>query len=72
MRDPARIARICMQLEVYWQNHPDLRLCQIIGNFLNEHLGRTGLTCPEMSARGYNVEDHELHAYLIVKNMGPT
>lgn len=34
MRDPKRIKLILAALEKYWNNNPDLRLCQIIGNLL--------------------------------------
>ena len=32
MRDPSRIHKIISLLEMYWENNPDLRLCQIITN----------------------------------------
>lgn len=32
MRDPERIERIVQGLEAYWQDNPDLRLAQIVGN----------------------------------------
>lgn len=33
MRDPERIPRVLSKLALYWQEHPDLRLGQILGNF---------------------------------------
>ena len=35
MRDPARIHRIISLLESYWEENPDLRLCQIVLNTVN-------------------------------------
>lgn len=35
MRDPARIHRIISMLESYWEQNPDLRLCQIVLNTVN-------------------------------------
>lgn len=32
MRDPGRIIEVLNELELYWYDHPDLRLGQIIGN----------------------------------------
>jgi len=32
MRDPARIPIILEQIRKIWEQHPDLRLCQLIGN----------------------------------------
>ena len=34
MRDPARIDRIIGLLRAYWHANPDLRLGQIVGNFM--------------------------------------
>lgn len=33
MRDPSRIKKILNLIETIWQDAPDLRLCQLIGNF---------------------------------------
>jgi hypothetical protein len=33
MRDPARIDVVLIALGEYWKANPDLRLCQILGNF---------------------------------------
>jgi len=33
MRDPKRIPEVIAALTVYWYEHPDLRLGQILGNF---------------------------------------
>lgn len=35
MRDPTRIHRIISMLESYWEQNPDLRLCQIVLNTVN-------------------------------------
>lgn len=32
MRDPNRIPKILRLIEMIWTDHPDLRLCQLIGN----------------------------------------
>lgn len=32
MRDPARIPIILEQIRKIWEQYPDLRLCQLIGN----------------------------------------
>ena len=32
MRDPERIKKILGLLQLYWEDHPDLRLGQIISN----------------------------------------
>jgi len=32
MRDPKRIQRILKTVEAIWTKHPDLRLCQLLGN----------------------------------------
>ncbi len=62
MRDPKRIKPLLRELEDYWLSNPDLRLCQIIGNFLNQHFKG-----PEIF-RGYNVEDDQVLKYLESKN----
>lgn len=36
-RDPERIAEIIEQLEIYWENNPDLRISQIISNIAQEN-----------------------------------
>jgi Ni,Fe-hydrogenase III small subunit len=32
MRDPSRIPLMLQEIERIWTAHPDLRLCQLIGN----------------------------------------
>ncbi len=32
MRNPNRIPRILSRIKVIWENYPDLRLCQLLGN----------------------------------------
>jgi uncharacterized protein YihD (DUF1040 family) len=32
MRDPSRIPRLISMLESYWEQNPDMRLCQIVSN----------------------------------------
>lgn len=34
MRDPARITPLLELIEAIWRRHPDMRLCQLIGNAL--------------------------------------
>lgn len=34
MRDPARIKKLLTEIEKYWSNNPDLRLCQLLENLL--------------------------------------
>ena len=68
MRDPARIPKILAELEIYWRRNPDLRFCQIIGNFLNDRFATSGeceVFPPEldMTSRAYNVEDEAVLAY---------
>jgi uncharacterized protein YihD (DUF1040 family) len=33
MRDPKRISEVLQALSIYWYQHPDLRLGQLLGNF---------------------------------------
>lgn len=72
-RDPARISRVLAELEIYWRRHPDLRLCQIVGNFLNEQFASSTdyeIYPPEldMTSRAYCVEDVAVLAYLVDAN----
>ena len=53
MRDPERIDLVMGALRAYWKQNPDLRLCQIIGNCLNQFYGDS----PIMDSRGYALED---------------
>ena len=46
MRDPKRIVPILCVIETIWKKHPDLRLCQVIGNVAPYD--------------NYYVEDHDL------------
>ena len=75
MRDPARIDDVLAALSAYWKAHPDLRLCQIIGNFANDRLpveyqelmtyrGPVELPAPHLSGIVYCAEDDKLLAYL--------
>lgn len=52
MRDPKRIEEVLGLLREYWMKHPDLRLCQIIGNFIH------------MSSEAYTMEDSKVKEYL--------
>jgi uncharacterized protein YihD (DUF1040 family) len=61
MRDPARIDRVLEALSAYWHANPDLRLCQIIGNFANSS---GSYDKPEVSTRIYNTEDEQVLTYL--------
>ena len=56
MRDPARIDKIITALCDYWRSNPDLRLCQIIGNFTNQTTGQT--------SSSYYIEDDLILSYL--------
>jgi hypothetical protein len=69
MRDPARIPRVLEALRAYWLAHPDLRLCQLIGNFLEDTSvpdseSALYLREPQMSGRGYNTEDAVFERWL--------
>ena len=37
MRDENRIPEVMDALEEYWEEHPDLRLAQIVGNIAQEN-----------------------------------
>lgn len=53
MRDPKRIPRILGLLRRYWEQSPDLRLGQIVGNFTPPvHDGKEW-----WPGNSYNVED---------------
>lgn len=73
-RDPNRIDELLAELRIYWVDNPDLRLCQIIGNFLDDWHRRprpsrsNGEPEQHMSARGYITEDEELIKYLRERN----
>lgn len=55
MRDPKRIDKVLELLRAYWYTYPDLRLGQIIGNFIP----------PNSTTRDpYYMEDDELAKYL--------
>jgi uncharacterized protein YihD (DUF1040 family) len=56
MRDPKRIYRIIARLWAHWQEHPDLRLCQLVWN-----LASPGVACPEF----FYVEDDVILKALI-------
>jgi len=56
-RDPYRISRILDLLRKYWVMHPDLRLAQIVGNFV----GHTDRGEPRDA---YYFEDAELEQKL--------
>ena len=47
MRDPKRITIILEQIRKIWEQNPDLRLCQLIGNL-------------QLPVDKYYVEDEEL------------
>ena len=32
MRDPRRIDEVLNIIKIYWEQHPDLRLCQLLSN----------------------------------------
>ena len=76
MRDPARIDEVLEALRVYWIDRPDLRFCQIVGNFLGEEYAETlepndpmwWPVVPVMDSRGYSTEDDVLLAYLRGQN----
>jgi hypothetical protein len=62
MRDPARVPRVLEALRAFWLAHPDLRLCQIVGNFLEDQAPY--LREPQMTSRAYNTEDDVLERWL--------
>jgi hypothetical protein len=69
MRDPARVTRVLEALREFWLAHPDLRLCQIVGNFLEDAStpdseSALHLREPQMSSRAYNIEDDVLERWL--------
>lgn len=43
MRDPNRIPQVLNALALYWKEHPDLRLGQIISNAQSTHRINNGL-----------------------------
>ncbi len=63
MRDPERIDKLLTELKYYWKRYPDLRLCQVVGNFLHDSHAEQQLT-----GAGYNTEDDEFYKYLITLN----
>jgi uncharacterized protein YihD (DUF1040 family) len=66
-RDPNRIYRVLQALRAYWSANPDLRLCQIVGNFANDTARAGDMRNehqPEVSSRVYNTEDDKVLAYL--------
>lgn len=71
MRDPDRIDEVLAELGIYWKRNPDLRLCQIVGNFLSEQYPAQGFRdelIRPMSSRGYNTEDDGFIRYLRSRN----
>jgi uncharacterized protein YihD (DUF1040 family) len=64
-RDPSRIDILLAELKVYWKRHPDLRLCQIIGNFLTEEYPPGEYEDVVMDSRGYCTEDFKFLEYLL-------
>jgi hypothetical protein len=52
MRDPGRIKKLLTEIEKYWSRHPDLRLCQLIENFLP-----TDVKCTHCSGNGWIPRD---------------
>jgi hypothetical protein len=69
MRDPARIPRVLEALREFWQAHPDLRFCQIVGNFLEDinvpdSEQALYLRESQMTSRAYNTEDDVLERWL--------
>jgi hypothetical protein len=69
MRDPARITHVLEALRTFWQAHPDLRLCQIVGNFLEDvsvpdSQRALWLREPQMTSRAYHTEDDVLESWL--------
>lgn len=59
MRDPKRIKEIVMELEKYWNNHPNWRLGQLMSNLLYELRGDND---------PFFIEDNELLELLKLKN----
>jgi uncharacterized protein YihD (DUF1040 family) len=51
MRDPKRIKRILELIQNIWEQHPDLRLCQLIGNVF--------------PGDNYHIEDDDLEKQLL-------
>lgn len=68
MRDPRRIDDVLEALGRYWRARPDLRLCQIIGNFAND-TARAADDQLEVSSRVYNIEDELLVGYFDERNL---
>ena len=66
MRNPKRIDAVLEQLELYWKANPDLRLCQIIGNFFH-YCELPKSDEPDMSGRAYNMEDETFLGYLLTE-----
>lgn len=58
MRDPKRIKKIIGLLQLYWEDHPDLRLGQIISNCVRLHDGR--LNCDP-----FYIEDNDMEKALL-------
>ena len=54
MRDPSRIPRICRQIETLWHYYPDLRLGQLIINFILDK-----------NTRPFYTEDDEIEEKLL-------
>jgi uncharacterized protein YihD (DUF1040 family) len=68
MRNPKRIDAVLQQLGIYWKANPDLRLCQIIGNFFDCcQLPRSAGDEQDMSGRAYNLEDETFLGYLLTE-----
>jgi len=75
-RDPQRIDDVLVALGAYWKANPDLRLCQIIGNFLSDEHAHRDIFLhrnqPDMSSRGYNTEEPALLKWLRLQNRSST
>lgn len=75
-RDPQRIDDVLVALGAYWRANPDLRLCQIVGNFLNEEHAhrdiRLHVASRDVSSRGYATEDGAFLKWLGAQNRSQT
>jgi hypothetical protein len=69
-RDAARIPDVIDALREYWLANPDLRLCQVIGNLVNDVCAtKLGLQreVPDMSLRAYNIEEGAVLSWLVAQ-----
>ncbi len=64
MRDPERIKRICEKLEKLWLQHSDMRLGQLLENFVFTHGYRGDVT----SLALFYQEDDETEKKLEIDN----